>query len=422
MKNLYLLFIIFSSILFHSCTKEINPSKPEDSEAIYTHAQTLGDGSGNPIYIGNNYIFKNNPYAKVDYIIKDWIIILDSTTTIEPGCVIHFEGAHTGMITQGNGAIYAQGTSDAPIVFSSTEKWAGSWKGIFIGTHRFENVFSYCKFEYAGHSAIEQMTVPAALGVHQDNNDLLVPVIHVNNCTFDKNNGYAFYCESLKALIQDFSFNTVTNQQGAPIGIPFKLASALASTNTFNTPQKPNNYKYVLLFNDGFNQNSDLDNDITLHKLDVPYRFKGAEGVSIVKAGLRLDPGVTLEFDVDGGLVIKEGYIKAIGTASEPIVFKGISGSISKWVGISIQTDHQNNILQYCDISSAGSKKAAWCDGQGAITLGDWFGILGKAEVSNCRISNSGAYAIDIKSNSSLSVSNNTYSLNALSPDVHTYQ
>lgn len=422
MKISPLYFFIFLVFTFQSCTKEINPTKPEDSEPIITYAQTIGDGSGNPIYIGENFTFKNNPYANVDYIIKDWIIILDSTTTIEPGCVIYFEGSHAGMITQGNGAIYAQGTSDAPIIFSSTEKWAGSWKGIFIGTHRFENVFSYCKFEYAGNSPIEQMSVPAALGVHQDNNDFLEPVIHVNNCTFDNNNGFAFYCESLNAHIEDFSFNSVFNQQGAPIGLPFKLASSIASNNIFHTPQKPNTLKYVLLFNDGFNQNSDLDQDLTLHKLDLPYRFKGSEGVSIVKAGLSIEPGVVLEFDVDGGLVIKEGFIKAIGTPSEPIVFKGISGSISKWVGISIQTDNSNNILQYCDISSAGSKKAAWCDGQGAITLGNWFGINGKADVSNCRISNSGAYAIDKKNNSALTSSNNTYSLNLLSPDIHTYQ
>lgn len=416
-----ILFFAGLSIFWSSCTKETDPN-PYQNEPINSHTIVIGNGDGNPTYLGTNYTFKNNPYTVVDYIIKDWIIIYDSTTTIEPGCVIYFEGTHSGMITQGNGALYAQGSAENPIIFSSTEKWAGSWKGIFIGTPRYENVFSYCTFEYAGNSPIEQISKATALGVHQDNNQQMSPIIHVNNCTFNKNNGFGFYCEPLNARILDFSANSFKNQQGVPLGMPFKLASSIQSNNSFLNTQFPNSYRYILLFNDGFNQNSDLEENLTLKKLDVSYRLQGNEGPTIISAGLEIEAGVSMEFDIDGGLLIKDGYLKAIGNSNEPIIFKGINGTHGKWIGISFQTDNANNILSYCDIANAGSKKSAWCDGQAAVSLGNWFGISGKAEINNCKISNSGAYAIAKKNSSTLIQANNTFSLNTSSPDIYNYQ
>lgn len=415
------LFYLLIGLLFQSCTKDFTPEKPIATEEITKESVILGDGSGTPIYIGYNYTFKNNPNAIVDYVIKDMIIIYDSTTTIEPGTVILFEGSHTGIKTKNKGALYAEGTQEFPIRFSSTEKWKGSWKGIFVGTHRFENVFNNCEFEYAGHSPIEEMPVSAALGVHQDEDENRVPVIHVNNCTFKNNNAYGFYCASLKSEIPSFTHNKFEGQNGTPAAIPFIKAGSISSTNSFLSLSNPNLHRFILLFNDGFNQNTDLENDLMLQKLDVPYRFKGDEGITIISAGLTIQAGVHIEFDNDGGLLIKDGFLQANGTSIDPIVFKGTSGKVGQWVGISFQTNHNNNQLTYCDIVSGGSKMAPWCDGKAAITLGNWFGNQGKALVENCRITNSGGHGISMKSTSQLTQSGNTFTLNASSPDIHIY-
>ncbi len=407
---------------FQACTKDFMPEAPEPQNPIETHAIQLGDGNGQAIYIGSNYTFKNNPNAAVDYIIRDLIIIYDSVVTVEPGCVIYFEGSTAGIMTKNKGAFYAQGTAENPIYFGSNQRWPGSWSGIFIGTDRVENVFNHCTFEYAGGESPTEMPVSAALGLHTDIDDLNDPYINVSNCYFKNNNAYGFYCASLKGQIFDFSFNRFENQQGIPAAFPLKKAAAIQSNNQFASLTHPNTAKYVLLFNDGFNQNSDLDEALTLKKLDVPYRFSGNEGVCIIQAGLTIEPGVVLEFDLDGGLLIKDGFLNATGTAADPIVFKGISGNLSRWVGISFQNSNAQNQLQYCEIVSAGSKKAPWCDGQAAVSLGNWFGEAGAARVENCRISNSGAYAIAKKSSSTLIQNANTFSLNQSTPDIYNYQ
>ncbi|MEM6523124.1 MAG: hypothetical protein AAF693_05015 [Bacteroidota bacterium] len=88
-----------------------------------------------------------------------------------------------------------------------------------------------------------------------------------------------------------------------------------------------------------------------------------------VDAALTVDPGVLVHFEQDGGLeVTSSGSLRAVGTASDSIIFTGATETPGFWRGL-LFTDSDNNINEftYCRISYGGSN--------------DLSGELGKANV-----------------------------------------
>ncbi len=79
-----------------------------------------------------------------------------------------------------------------------------------------------------------------------------------------------------------------------------------------------------------------------------------------VEGPLTIEPGVTIAFEQDGGMAIKDygsrtGAITAIGTADKPIVFTGTTQVPGAWRHIYMNSGNLNNKLYHCIIEYAGA-------------------------------------------------------------------
>lgn len=99
-----------------------------------------------------------------------------------------------------------------------------------------------------------------------------------------------------------------------------------------------------------------IDYDITTPKTFTKGIYTVKETID-VSAALTIMPGCIFIFESGKGLNIQaEGYVSAIGTAAEPIIFKGSTeNSPGYWAGIRIGSNNPSNHLEYVTVQDAGS-------------------------------------------------------------------
>jgi hypothetical protein len=115
-----------------SCQKDDPKPDPSEQEQIIFEGNVIGNGS-QEFEIKGNHIIK-----KGKYVLKGWIYITDGASlTIEPGTVIRGDKeTKAALVVETGGKIFAQGTADEPIVFTSNQpagsRKPGDWGGIVI--------------------------------------------------------------------------------------------------------------------------------------------------------------------------------------------------------------------------------------------------------------------------------------------------
>lgn len=179
-------------------------------------------------------------FAKDDLriqILKDTVISNDieipfgSSIVISPGVKIQFDGYRTVVI---KGLIIAQGTGDAPILFTSVDRVRGSrekpgWKGFEISGKDAQGFFSHCRFEGAFRNLIWG-SAPAFDSCEFAGNHYALyctnkAMPHVKNCKFYRNT-YGIASDYASPLMNG---NVITENN---IGLYLQMSSnALAGKN-----------------------------------------------------------------------------------------------------------------------------------------------------------------------------------------------
>lgn len=133
-----------------------------------------------------------------------------------------------------------------------------------------------------------------------------------------------------------------------------------------------------------------------------------------VRADIKVDPGVVIEFEQDAGINIDDFNIpkasfSAIGTSSKPIVFKGAKKEKGYWRGIMFDSNSPNNKLMYTRIEDAGGKAFSSNADRGAIHVY----ASGKLIMENTIVSNSESYGLNATyTKANLTLKNNTFTNN----------
>ncbi len=82
-----------------------------------------------------------------------------------------------------------------------------------------------------------------------------------------------------------------------------------------------------------------------------------ASALLLLDAGLTVEPGVKIIFAADAGIQVNTGgFIKAVGTATDSVVFTGEQEVTGYWRGISIESNNLENQLVYSAVNYAGSQ------------------------------------------------------------------
>ncbi len=101
--------------------------------------------------------------------------------------------------------------------------------------------------------------------------------------------------------------------------------------------------------------------------------------ILVIEADLTIEPGVVISAEADAGIDIAPvGSMKAMGTQSNQIVFRGADESPGYWRGIRIRSNSTRNVLRHAVITGGGSR-----------------GFEGSSLKSNIILNNSGRLQLD---------------------------
>ncbi len=324
----------------------------------------------------------------VDYIIN-CVYPVQGDLTIDPGVTIQF-GTDAGIKVSTTGSLQVIGTPELPILLTGEDKTAGSWRGVFIDSNDSKNTLQYTQIEYAGGESFNSNGDLGAVIVWSDTR------LKMTDSTIRHSAAYGFNASygSDELTLKD---NIITSSKA-----PMLIEAAYPTTISGGT-YTGNETDAIVVVNDTIKGKHNWTN------LGVPYRIANRVVVP-AESELRIQPGVTLEFEDDGELTVDEGAqgsapsLIAVGTEQEPITFTAVNKVLGAWKGIRFDTPSPLNEIAFATIAYASNSRR-----EGAVYT--WAGsVLNIHDVSFENIQRCAIYAGATNPNPNLSTSNLSYS------------
>jgi len=298
-------------------------------------------------------------------------ISVNAALTISPGVNIVMCAAAKIDVSE-TGSMYAVGTATSPITFSGEVATPGYWKGIGISSNNPNNQFDYVTISGGGGYWYYE---EAELFLYANGR------LSMKNSTVTNGPGVGFMAQTSTVLTQ-FMSNTFSSNASYGISVTAKQMAMMDEASNYNAG---NGLNFIQV--DG----EDVSSNQTWRKTNAPLMVTG---VIDVNAGLTLNPGVEIQFEAGQGMDVGEsGYLYAVGTAAEPITFKGRYASAGYWRGLYIGSNNPNNNLDYVNISDGGEY---WYLDYSSLY------IQGRCDVDNCTITNSNSWAAIVTGSSTI--------------------
>jgi len=312
---------------------------------------------------------------------------------IDPGVEVRMQQEARVFVAE-EGSLTAEGTVDNPIHFRGIEPERGYWLGLGFESKSASNILTHCTIEHGGSGRWKGSPDTEGMIFLEDGAKLLMA-----NSTLRDAGGAAFLANERDVDLTGFASNTITGN-AMPMWLGADGPQQLGPGNTF----VGNDQDHVLI---GVNLGPRIEQPGTWRALDVPYRIAYRFDV---ESAWTIDPGATIEFMQDIYVTIEDGgSINAIGTAEQPIVFRGVEALPGFWRGLEILTLSANNVLEHVQLMHGGS------DGHSGSSDSDGILYLEQATLTlrNSTISDSGGWGIAVFNDGQLlDCSNVTFSSN----------
>ncbi len=318
------------------------------------------------VYEGGTMYNKNGKYYSdgCEYIILGDITLKNSRLTIDAGVTCKFDttvniifGYHTYSHTY-YGELYANGTPDSLIVFTSLSGGVGSWDGLYFSSYNDYNGatsnINNCIVEKAKDYNIycQSTTQPALINnclIQNSSGDgirLYNSEISLDNCSIVNNANYGVKCSS--SSNSEFSNSVIANNgnHGFYLSSSPQIWGCVISNNSESAIYctSPN---YIPLVT-GNTYTGNTYNAIMFEGGEMNIeKIWYADGCDYIALGditvrysrLTIKPGVTCKFNNSADLIVygsNSGKFTAIGTADSLIHFTSFNDSIGGWNGISL--------------------------------------------------------------------------------------
>ena len=334
----YLLCLILSSTLLVACgdtatlpvvpPDQPTPETPPDSGAC---AVTLSDDVTVPTTLVNSA-------AACDYLIEGFIQI-SSTLIIEPGVVIR--ASQDTSVSVDGGQIIAVGTPDARITIEGLNHVAGYWDGIQFFEGR-ESKFEYVDIKDAGQEC----------GSFCDAGGLVLKNVTVSFANSTVSNSYVDGLHlSTDVLLTRFENNRFYGNTLAGLRLGGNDVPMLDAASDYAGGAEPNGTPYV----DVTSGEQTAGEPFRWKKLNAPYLISGY--FRVYGGTLILEPGVEMVFGEAAWMTVQgNGVLQAVGTAAEPITFRGLVERPGYWDGITFaESPWEGNRLEYVQMRHSGN-------------------------------------------------------------------
>lgn len=320
------------SLAIISCKKKNDPTPEPLAEPI-----TLDCGyfKTNP-----NAVLKHNSELAVDYIVTCKMEI-DDDVTIEPGTIISFQ-ENAGFEINDNGSLVSNGTAAAPVTFTGVNKTKGYWAGVIFYSKDSKNKLSYTNVEYAGGDKFNSNNDRGAIVLYGEASFKMDHCHITNSSTYGLNANY-------NQVNMTLSNNTYSGND-VPMTVVSDLINMISSTDSY--VGNINNYVRLV------NNISGINVPTVMRKLDVSYKMEYVSTVPFLEifSDMTIEPGVIIEFSTSTGLYVKQtGSLYAVGTAQNPVIFRGFTKQAGSWRNITYEfTNSVKNQLKNVKIQHAG--------------------------------------------------------------------
>ena len=321
------------------------------------------------------------------YNVSDNITVTNAATlTIEPGVRLVFAAGKQLQIEK-DGVLIARGTADQPITFTGSIAAAGYWDGLEI-TSIAESVLEHTIIEYGGGSSFNSSNLGISFGGKLALTDSIIrhSGSHGISINSDPDN-----------QLTTFARNIITLNEKPPIRIFANLVSKLDSASQYsgNITISGGDNDFIEI------SNGEITTTQTWQKLDIDYHTPSS-GIEVNNT-LTLEPGVTLIFPANGRFNInKDGTLKAIGTASQPITFTGLSKTVGFWSGLQFTFNGNANEMDYTIVEYAGGETG---NTNAAVGI---FGVDGRLTLKNSTLRFSENYGFDFDERADITLENLT--------------
>ncbi|MCX7782287.1 MAG: hypothetical protein N2318_01435 [Meiothermus sp.] len=277
-----------------------------------------------------------NGSSACDYLV-DGFIKLESTLIVEPGTVIRFT-KDSSLWVEG-GELVAVGNPNARITLEDQSPIQGFWNGITLSSQAGRVDLQYVDLKDAGQTCTIPYCSQGALRGYGGGQ------LTLKHSTIS--NSYVHGAILDESLVE-FANNHFYGNRWNGLVIDAAKVPLLDGASDYAGGDKPNGDPGVRL-----SGGTSVSTATTWKKLNAPY-FLGS--YVKVEATLTLQPGV--RFVADGGWLSIEpgGTLLAVGTASEPIVFTGVTETPGAWDGIyfAVYNRGRDNRLEYVHMAYGG--------------------------------------------------------------------
>lgn len=335
-KNYFLFAFLGLALATSSCEKE---EEIEDLVPLTLECNAFEQSNPNAI------TFLEDRGPGVDYIIN-CLAYVEVDLQIEPGVKIAFTN-DAGLQVEDAGSLSAVATESNIIEFTGVDKVKGSWLGILFYSSDVKNRLEHCLIDYAGGGEFNSNGDLGSIVLWADS------YLRLSSTTISSSasNGInANYGDINFAM--EYCIITACQQ-------PFYGDAALAKNFTAGSYLGNTSNSLVLV------NKTTLTGAHVWADLGVPYRIVTEiyDDLYVEDGSLTIEPGVTVEFESDAGIYVgssDESSLIAVGTASNPILFTGVTKAPGSWGGISFYfTTHPNNEIAHAIFEYAGSNEGA---------------------------------------------------------------
>jgi len=378
-------------------------------------------------YDGNDVVLDRPEYFNVCFDIKpDQVVLIAKGTVIKlsPNCTMSIKGF-----------LFAMGETDSRIKITSTSTAQQNYWSFIKFENSFGSILNNVDVSYGGYYYMKGYTYPQFI---IDNS-----IVTLNNLTFSNSMGQsAVYVQNNSAF---YMLNSSVKNSLSNPGIVIKESIGVVDNNVFdknsygifldNVDERltvinnkiSNSYFYPIHGENAFcnikdnlfigNYYNIVFENINLDQAGEKTLKQGVYEIGTANIGvnsiLNIEKGSVFKSEKTNGKINVYGTIKAIGTASEPIVFTSIKdseyggnsgvgasvGASGDWGGINLNKFSKNSVFQNTIFKYGG------------VANSELTGMINVEESSNINISNSyfekSYYGIKINKSNNISVINN---------------